>query len=93
MASKALAALARGLPVMIVGDSDVIINQVLGVFSVSDNLRQWCHECMAILTNLFEAGVRAPMGRTIMQQVPRSDNSTADGLANQALDRGVCHST
>eukprot|EP00973_Karenia_brevis_P089733 12399200-Karenia_brevis.AAC.1 len=91
IARDALSTISSGLPVKVVGDSDLVINQVMGRFAVSEDLRESCHACIALVTNLFETGVGAPAGDSLLQQIPREDNSTADALANQALDTGAAH--
>ena len=61
-------------------DSDLVINQVMGTFSCFDlELQPMCDTAIA-LSHCFE--------HITFTQVMRDENKVADGLANQAVDRG-----
>jgi probable phosphoglycerate mutase len=60
-------------------DSKLIVEQLHGRWRVKDaKLRPLHAQCLALLSEI---------GRWTAQHVPRAQNSTADRLANEALDR------
>ena len=78
-----------GFPVCVVGDSDVVVNQVLGKFSVDTSLRRYRDYCISRVEQLLSSSVRPPLGLELLHQTPRKDNTRADFLANHALDTGA----
>ena len=80
--------LRAGPVLQIVGDSQVLIDGLLGKSHVLDaklqGLMQYAHAGFLHLLRRFRP--RPPHAREFAQQVPRSDNSAADAPANKALD-------
>lgn len=61
-----------------VGDSQLVVKQVRGEWSVNaDNLRPLRNEVLELAATFDDFTVR---------HAPREENGTADGLANEALD-------
>jgi ribonuclease HI len=71
--------LGEGHRVVVHSDSELMVNQVQGVYKVKNpELKALCEEARA-LGNRFKGGVR-------LVHVPRADNARADALCNEALD-------
>ena len=80
--------LRAGVPIQFIGNSKIVIDCFLGRASASPSLRhplQVAHLGLSELT--CKVAVRAPFGKEIAQQTPRSDNAAADSCANRSLDR------
>jgi len=90
VATAALRHFKGGLQVLFVGDSDVLINALLGDAAVkAPELRRPLKLAHTGLQTLVQSyGIRSPSGYDFAKQVPRSDNSAADAAANMALDGG-----
>ena len=90
IAQSAVACFGRGFPIMVVGDSQLLIDGLLGHACIRDagltkNVAV-AHIALQKLTAHFH--VQPFMGHQLARQVPRSDNSAADAAANKALDVG-----
>ena len=85
---EVLRVMRRGVVAQIVGDSQVLVDCLLGHSSTNDPFLlkplRLAHEGLRSLVH--DLGVKPPCWRAQAQQVPRADNSTADRLANRALD-------
>ena len=90
VASLALRRFRRGLPLLFVGDSDILIKALLGDAATKmPQIRRPLVLAHTGLQTLIQSyGVRPPSGYDFAKQVPRSDNSAADAAANKALDHG-----
>ena len=78
-----------GFPVCLVGDCDIVVNQVLGKFCVDTFLRRYYDYCIRRVERLLSSSLRPPFGFELLHYTPRKDNSRADFLANHALDTGA----
>jgi ribonuclease HI len=74
------AALGAG-EVEIIGDSELIAKQLLGLYKVK-------HPAMQPLHNQTQAALEG-FGAWAISTVPRAQNAQADALVNQALDRAT----
>jgi len=90
VATSALRRFRDGLPLLIVGDSKVLIDCLLGDASTDmPDLKRPVKLAHVGLQTLIESfRVKPPCGQQMARQVPRSDNSAADAAANAALDQG-----
>jgi len=91
VAAAALAQLRDGLQFQCVGDSQILIDCLLGR-SCTDtpNIIKFVRVAhLALQTLVQNFCIRAPGVTDVAQQVPRSDNSAADAAANRALDYGT----
>jgi ribonuclease HI len=90
VATSALRRFRDGLPLLIVGDSQIIIDCLLGDASTDmPDLKRPVRLAHVGLQTLIESfRVKPPRGQQMARQVPRSDNSAADAAANAALDQG-----
>jgi len=90
VAGLALRHFRQGLQLLFVGDSDILINALLGDAATKmPEIRRPVALAHAGLQTLIQSyGVRSPSGYDFAKQVPRSDNSAADAAANMALDHG-----
>ncbi len=67
--------------VMVKMDSELVVKQMNGVYKVK-------HPDMKA-QNARLAALAAPLGLIAFAHVPRAENSDADALANEAMDRGA----
>ena len=90
MAKAALKCLAKDLQVQIVGDSEVMINCLLGRASAKDpqilKSIQVAQTALKTLVECFQ--IKPPHPEELAKQTPRADNSAADAAASWALDHG-----
>ena len=91
VAGAALRHFKLGLQVLFVGDSDILINALLGDAATAKlELRRPLKLAHTALQTLVQSyGIRSPSGYDLAKQVPRGDNSAADAAAIRALDHGT----
>jgi len=87
VAHSALTRIREGLPLQVVGDSQALINCLLGRVAtktpdIGRSVRL-AHTALRTLTQVF--GVTAYNANPLAQQVPRSNTSADDAAANRAL--------
>jgi len=62
------------------GDSNLVVNQVNGVWKInSDRLRSLCNQARSLINNFQRATIN---------WIPREQNHQADAVANQCMDQG-----
>ncbi|HUY77939.1 MAG TPA: ribonuclease HI family protein [Ktedonobacterales bacterium] len=72
-----------GEVVEILSDSQLIVNQVIGVWNCNtSHLLPLCEEAQALI-----ASQGAAQGRITLRWIPRAQNTAADALGNRVLDR------
>ena len=90
VAQSALNALREGLQLQFVGDSEILVDGLLGRACCKEPQLQrplrMAHTALQTLLQCFS--VRPPRAKEFAEQVPRADNSAADAAANWALDNG-----
>lgn len=88
VAQSALRALHGGMCLQFVGDSELLVNGLLGRSCCKEsNLQRplkLAHTALQTLLQCFH--ILPPMCDELAKQVPRADNSAADAAANWALD-------
>ena len=90
IAQAAMDTLHKGVQVQFSGDSQVMIDGLLGRCCCKEPQIQrpmkLAHTALQMLLQCFS--IRPPAAKDLAQQVPRASNSAADAAANWALDKG-----
>ncbi len=75
------AAKRKSTEVIVKMDSELIVKQMHGIYKVKNKILKEQHARLASLA--------APFASVTFLHIPRSENSDADALANEAMDRGA----
>lgn len=79
---QCLTASAINRPVVIQGDSELLLNQLNGIYHVKDAQLSFFK---TVVTDLLKQLTKNAV-KFVIQHIPREQNSSADLLANQAID-------
>jgi ribonuclease HI len=76
---------AQHEPVLVKGDSRMVIEQMFGTWQIKDGVyAPWAHSARLLLTRFT---------KLTGQWIPRTDNTRADALARQALRQALSRAT